>query len=50
MFCHPLVVQLRFARSEFLRCLDGVSAEDALRHAPAQRDQQIAVPKVIEDA
>jgi hypothetical protein len=30
MFCHPLVTQLRFARSEFLRCLDGVSAEDAL--------------------
>jgi hypothetical protein len=28
---HPLVTQLRFARSEFLCCLDGVSAEDA-RH------------------
>jgi hypothetical protein len=28
---HPLVTQLRFARSEFLRCLDGVSAEDAVR-------------------
>jgi hypothetical protein len=28
---HPLVTQLRFARSEFLRCLDGVSAEDAIR-------------------
>jgi len=28
---HPLVTQLRFARSEFLRCLDGVSDEDA-RH------------------
>jgi hypothetical protein len=28
---HPLVTQLRFARSEFLRCLDGISAEDA-RH------------------
>jgi hypothetical protein len=27
---HPLVTQLRFARSEFLRCLDGVSAEDAI--------------------
>ena len=27
---HPLVTQLRFARSEFLRCLDGVSAEDAV--------------------
>ena len=27
---HPLVNQLRFARSEFLRCLDGVSAEDAI--------------------
>jgi uncharacterized damage-inducible protein DinB len=25
-----LVTQLRFARSEFLRCLDGVSAEDAV--------------------
>lgn len=28
---HPLVDQLRFARSEFVRCLDGVSAEDARR-------------------
>ena len=28
---HPLVDQLRFARSEFLRCLDGVSDEDAVR-------------------
>ena len=27
---HPLVTQLRFARSEFLRCLDGVSSEDAV--------------------
>jgi uncharacterized damage-inducible protein DinB len=26
---HPLVVQLRFARSEFQRCLEGLSAEDA---------------------
>ncbi len=26
---HPLVSQLRFARSEFLRCLDGLSDEDA---------------------
>jgi uncharacterized damage-inducible protein DinB len=26
---HPLVVQLRFARSEFVRCLEGVSGEDA---------------------
>ena len=31
MVCHPLVTQLRFARSEFLRCLDGVSAEEAVR-------------------
>jgi hypothetical protein len=31
MSTHPLVTQLRFARSEFLRCLDGVSAEDAAR-------------------
>jgi uncharacterized damage-inducible protein DinB len=30
MLCQPLVVQLRFARSEFLRCLEGVSAEDAI--------------------
>ncbi|MFN2120383.1 MAG: DinB family protein [Anaerolineales bacterium] len=30
MPCHPLVTQLRFARSEFLRCLDGVSAEEAV--------------------
>ena len=28
---HPLVTQLRFARSEFVRCLEGVSEEDA-RH------------------
>jgi len=26
---HPLVDQLRFARSEFVRCLDGLSDEDA---------------------
>jgi uncharacterized damage-inducible protein DinB len=31
MNCHPLVTQLRFARSEFVRCLDGVSAEDGVR-------------------
>jgi hypothetical protein len=28
---HPLVTQLRFARSEFVRCLEGVSDEDARR-------------------
>ena len=28
---HPLVTQLRFARGEFVRCLEGVSAEDAVR-------------------
>jgi hypothetical protein len=28
---HPLVDQLRFARSEFVRCLEGVSEEDACR-------------------
>lgn len=28
---HPMVTQLRFARSEFVRCLEGVSAEDAVR-------------------
>ncbi len=28
---HPLVQQLRFARSEFVRGLDGVSEEDGLR-------------------
>ena len=28
---HPLVDQLRFARSEFVRCLEGVSSEDAPR-------------------
>ena len=31
MNCHPLVTQLRFARSEMMRCLEGVSAEDAVR-------------------
>ena len=30
MSTHPLVTQLRFARSEFVRCLDGVSAEEAI--------------------
>jgi hypothetical protein len=28
---HPLVTQLRFARSEFVRCLEGVSEEEARR-------------------
>jgi hypothetical protein len=28
---HLLVAQLRFARSELVRCLDGISAEDAIR-------------------
>jgi hypothetical protein len=28
---HLLVAQLRFTRSEFLRCLEGVSEQDALR-------------------
>ena len=28
---HPLVVQLRFARSEFVRCLEGVADEEARR-------------------
>lgn len=28
---HPLVTQLRFARHEFERCLDGVSPEDAVK-------------------
>jgi hypothetical protein len=28
---HPLVTQLRFTRSEFVRCLEGVSEEDACR-------------------
>jgi DinB superfamily len=31
MSSHPLVTQLRFARSEFVRCLEGVSAEDGVR-------------------
>ena len=31
MAIHPLVIQLRFARSEFVRCVGSVSAEDALR-------------------
>jgi uncharacterized damage-inducible protein DinB len=31
MTIHPLVTQLHFARSEFMRCLDGVSEEDAMR-------------------
>ena len=28
---HPLVLQLRFARSEFVRCLGGVSEEDGVK-------------------
>ena len=28
---HPLVTQLRFGRSELVRCLEGVPAEDAVR-------------------
>lgn len=31
MTAHPLVTQLRFARSELARCLEGVSAEDAVK-------------------
>jgi hypothetical protein len=31
MGVHPLVTQLRFARSEFRRCVWGVSAEDGIR-------------------
>jgi hypothetical protein len=31
MTIHPLVAQLRFTRSEFVRCLQGVSPEDAVR-------------------
>ena len=26
---HPMVTQLRFARSEFVRCLEGISDEDS---------------------
>ncbi len=28
---HPLVLQLRFTRSEFIRCLKGLSEEDAVK-------------------
>jgi DinB superfamily len=28
---HPLVIQLRFARSEFMRCLEGVTEEEAVK-------------------
>jgi uncharacterized damage-inducible protein DinB len=31
---HPLVTQLRFARSELERCLEGLSGEDAIRRLP----------------
>ena len=31
MTLHPLVAQQRFTRSEFVRCLEGVSEEDARR-------------------
>jgi hypothetical protein len=32
MSTHPLIFQLRLTRSEFVRCLEGVSDEDACRH------------------
>jgi hypothetical protein len=28
---HPLVTQLRFVRNEFVRCLEGVTAEEAIK-------------------
>jgi hypothetical protein len=31
---HPLVTQLRFARSEIFRCLDGVSEVDGVKRLP----------------
>lgn len=31
MLFHPLVTQLRFARSEFMRCIEGISDEDAIK-------------------
>jgi uncharacterized damage-inducible protein DinB len=31
MAVHPLVLQLRFARSEFVRCLEGLSEEDGIK-------------------
>ena len=31
---HPLVSQLHFARSEFVRCLEDVSPEDSVRRLP----------------
>jgi hypothetical protein len=31
MMIQPLVTQLKFARSEFVRCMEGVSPEEALR-------------------
>ena len=37
---HPLVAQLRFARSEFARCLEGVSDEDARHRIMLQLSQK----------
>ena len=31
MSVHPLVIQLRFTRSEFLRCVKDISSEDGIR-------------------
>jgi hypothetical protein len=31
MTAHPLVTQLRFARSELARCLEGINADDAVK-------------------
>ena len=35
---HLLVAQLRFARSELVRCLDGISVEDAVRRLSPMND------------
>ena len=31
MQVHPLVTQLRFARSEFIRCIDGITPQEAVQ-------------------
>ena len=39
MSTHPLVSQLRFARSELLRCLERVTAQDAIRQMLGHNDR-----------
>jgi hypothetical protein len=47
---HPLVTQLRFARSELVRCLEGLSEADARRRLARsslpQREEAFRIERV----